>query len=950
MEILKSMNKRIKKKNTFSRYYLFYIVMAIIFLIIVVRLLYLQIVMVDEYRETANSNSYKTVSVSAARGDIVDREGKQFATSIQSYVLKYSETEESDEYFFQTMTKVFEILDEKGIPQVDEFPIAIDENKNYSFKFQATSEESKKWLEIRFKKDRGFHEKVAKELYGEGTKMSSLSEEQLAKIDEELLNISAEEVFKKLETDYKLDQYYELTPAEKRRFLIVKDAIKMHSFSGDDPVVIANSLDEETAFLFEQLLANLPGIVVDTQPMRFYPEGELGSAFLGYMSSINPWEQEKYEEQGYDVSSDDIGVSGIEAAYEPYLKGSKGQQRIQINKQGRTVRVLGEVEAYAGDKVQLNIDMDIQKVAEKALDDTLKELQDLGEKSHDADTTNATRGAVVAIKNTGEILALASRPGFDPNVFTTPGLLTPELYQKYFEPNLEEMGKAYIKDRKLAYKTGILTASEVASLSVEEREALLLDRMFPLDKSIEGNTTIREDVYDVFPKYFYNYATLTLVPPGSTFKPVTALAGLEEGVIEKGTTINDNGIYGKYGFKGACWIYNMQHGSHGPITVSKALEVSCNYFFYDVADRLYNKYGQNSDALNLIAEYGWKLGLGLPQGSDLKASTGIEISENFGQIYNFESSKNTLTNIHVSNLVDYLSKGIHSKNAIKHYTPFDITQGDTTGKKGKELQQIEKTNEKKKILVDTIKAEMKAPERSEDAVLSAKLVGQIQDVINSDPAISDLGYTDQDIDNIAYAIIQTIIDAQTEIASPANAYSASIGQGLNAFTPLQLASYIATLVNGGTRYELKLVDKVIDSETGEVIKDITPEIISEAEFSPENIETVKEGMRDVTVGENGTSNAIFQGFPIPNGGKTGTSNIIQVEKQGAVGRDAAGVYVGFAPYDNPEIIVCTIIFDGGHGKGNITRAVFEEYFRERLLEMNPNYQFKYNPNETDTEK
>ena len=94
---------------------------------------------------------------------------------------------------------------------------------------------------------------------------------------------------------------------------------------------------------------------------------------------------------------------------------------------GRTIRVLGEVEAYAGNTVQLNIDMNIQKVAEMALEDTLKELQRLGASSHDADTTNATRGAVVAIRNTGEILALASYPGYDPNMFTTPGLLTPEM-------------------------------------------------------------------------------------------------------------------------------------------------------------------------------------------------------------------------------------------------------------------------------------------------------------------------------------------------------------------------------------------------------------------------------------------------------------------------------------------------------------------------------------------
>ena len=83
---------------------------------------------------------------------------------------------------------------------------------------------------------------------------------------------------------------------------------------------------------------------------------------------------------------------------------------------------------------------------------------------------------------------------------------------------------------------------------------------------------------------------------------------------------------------------------------------------------------------------------------------------------------------------------------------------------------------------------------------------------------------------------------------------------MNQFTPLQLASYIATLLNGGERYEVKLVDKIIDSETKEVIEDIEPKIISKANFSKKNIEIIKEGMGKVTQGENGTSSSVFKDF------------------------------------------------------------------------------------------
>ncbi len=942
-------NKKIirnkKNKKSFSRYNLFYIAMAVIFIGITSRLLFLQIVMVEDYRERANSNKYKTVSVAAARGDIVDRNGKVFAESIQNYVLQFSETEESKKYFFKTMSRVFEILDKKQIPVVDEFPIIINNEGKLEYNFKATDESSRKWLELRFKKDRGFLEKVVKKEYGEGKKVSELTDEQKNYMDVLLLQITAEEAYKTLEKDYGVDRYYELTLHERRRFLLLKDAMKMQSFSGYSPVVIANTLDQETAFVFEQLQPDMPGIIVDTQPMRAYPNGELGSAFLGYMSQINPWEQEKYEEKGYDVSTDDIGKAGIEAAYESYLKGTKGQESIEINKQGRRVRTLGQVEAYQGKTVQLNIDMDVQRAAEKALDEVMTNLQKSG-KNYYGDSTNATRGAAVAISTKGEVLALVSKPGFDPNIFTDPGKLTTELSQQYFNPDLEAMGKEYIKKRGLANIKGVLTDKEL-TLSLAEREQLLLDRMFPIDKSIPGNTTRREDRYDIFPKPFYNYGTLSLVPPGSTFKPVTALAGLEEGVITEDTSVKDNGYYTKrYAtYRGACWIWNMnnQHGSHGPTDVKKALEVSCNYFFYDVADRLYVKGGAEKspkNALDLIAKYGWQLGLGLPQGSDLKASTGIEIEENFGQIYNYESNKNVQANTFINRMAEDLQKGISSVNASSHYKPFDITQQDESGS-GKELEQIKLTNSKKKTLVDTIRGEMKKDESSDYDSIMKILKPLVEDIINTNEDIKALGYSEADIDNIVRAMYNAINDTNVYIKSAANAYDASIGQGMNQFTPLQLASYLATLLNGGERYEVKLVDKIIDSKTKEVIEDIEPKLISKANFNKANIEIIKEGMGKVTRGENGTTSAVFRDFPIRTGGKTGTSNVVTQTLQESLGRDAASVYVGFAPYDNPEIVVCSIVFDAAHGDGTIAKAMFEAYFKEQILKTNPNYEFKY---------
>lgn len=936
------MVKNKNKEKKFSRYTVFFIAMGIIFVGIISRLLYLQVVMVDEYREQATKRNYKNVSKVAPRGDILDRNGEELATSVQSYTLMFTETPESKEAFFTTMDKVFKTLDENKTSMVDEFPIVIDPSKepNIQFKFKTTDEANRLWMELRFKKDRGIQGEIIKKLYP-GKEEQELNEEQLQKVDEELLKVSAEETFNTMLKEYELDEKEEYTLAEKRRLLVVLDTVKMQSYSGYKPVVIANNLSKEVAFIFEQMQPDLPGIIVETQPMRFYPNGELGSAFLGYTSKINSWQQEKYEEKGYDVSSDTVGKAGLEASFEEVLKGTKGQESIEVNKQGRKVKTLGEVEAYPGKTLKLNIDKNLQEVTEKALDDTMEDLRKQG-RVNDINSTNATRGAAVVMEaKTGKILALASRPGYDPNMLL-PGRLTPELSEKYFSPDLEKMGREYIESRGLTSIPGVLSDSEMATMTYEQKVDTMLNRMFPLDKSIEGNTTVRQDLYDIFPKPFYNYSTFTLIPPGSIFKPLTAIAGLEEGVITPDTLIYDDGEYNKRykDYHGACWIYNTQHGSHGHINVRRALAVSCNYYFYDVADRLYAEGGENSSALDYIAKYAWKFGLGVEPGSDKKPSTGIEISENFGQVYNYQSSINKFANDYINQVAGFLKQGVDSGTKVPFYKGIDITRKEEHGT-DKEKAEIKKVNEKKTVLVDAMKEEMKKQDKAKDTEIIPKMEKLLKDLINSSDEFKAQKYTDKDIENMAITIDKAINDCIVNRESAANAYDASIGQGMNYFTPLQLTNYMATLVNGGDRYEMHLVNSIIDPVTGEETK-IEPKLIEHVDMNPEYVDVLKQGMEEAVKAEDGTGARAFHDYPLPHGAKTGSSTFNQ-EKQDSLGRTSYATFLGFAPVDDPEIVTCVVIFDGGHGgyAGPVVRAVYEEYFRDELLKVNPGYQFMY---------
>lgn len=159
---------------------------------------------------------------------------------------------------------------------------------------------------------------------------------------------------------------------------------------------------------------------------------------------------------------------------------------------------------------------------------------------------------------------------------------------------------------------------------------------------------------------------------------------------------------------------------------------------------------------------------------------------------------------------------------------------------------------------------------------------------------------------------------------PGDTLQYAIGQSKNLFTPLQLANYVATIVNGGTRYKTHIVKAVRDSETGELVQETKPTVFAEIDIAPENLEAIMAGMRDVV--ELGTASTVFEDFDVPVGGKTGTAEVS--------GKADNAIFVGFAPYDNPTIAVCAVIEEGVHGSNAAiaVRDVLETYFSSNVEE------------------
>jgi penicillin-binding protein 2 len=793
-------------KKKYTRITAYTTAVIIIFVLLVSRLLFIQVINGDYYRSLAEEKGEKEILEPAPRGEILDRNGQKIATNTQSFNITFSNynPKQKDEEINSTLIEAIRIITRNGDAKkinTQTLPIKL-EGSNFNFVFNTSSSKVKQIMESNFKKK--------------------------YKID---LSLDAKSTLYELAKKYgiadqseigKYSLKYNINIEELMQLVALRLAISDIKYSQYRTVYVAKNVKKETALAILYKNKELSEISFEVAPMRYYPNGEVGSAFIGYLGKIDPDNAEEYTSLGYDINRELVGKLGLEKVLENNkdlnirLRGEPGVRYVNVDKYGKVLRETATLDPIPGDTVVTTIDMKLQKVAEQTLDDIIKKLSSGEIKTDQPNTINANRGAVVVVDvRTGEILALASRPGFDPNLFAETGSISdPETFKKIFVPE-------------------------------------------------KNNET---DPADLIPAPLFNYATKGSGPPGSTFKPLVGIAGLQEGVITPNTIIVDTGVYKMVpGFRGACWIWNEKHSTHGAVNLAKALQVSCNIFFFETGRRLgYDKF----------VKWAWNFGLASNPETGEKPKTGIEIDEMPGDVSSPYRYKSTNINIIMSEIVEKLS---HIE-----YGGYTITKGTEDYK--------------------TIESMLKDGQYDESKLDSIEITNK----------------------KAKSYIRNKVKQFSREANSIGELLNASIGQGSTLLTPIQMASYISTLANGGTRYKLHLVKKVLDPD-GTVKKEIQPEILSKLELNPINLNALKEGMKKVTE-EGGTASSAFANFPIPTGGKTGSASVSEFQKKH--GRAAYGWYVGFAPLDNPQIAVVAVVYNAGHGGyvAPVARAIYDEYF------------------------
>jgi penicillin-binding protein 2 len=306
-----------------------------------------------------------------------------------------------------------------------------------------------------------------------------------------------------------------------------------------EPIIIKEELTPgELAFVeAHRHREDFPEMELIHAHRRLYPRNGLAAHVVGYIGEVSETELNTLEFASYR-QGDVIGKAGIERYYNRTLMGVDGQRRVVVDSLGREREVIGIQEATPGQDLQLTLDLDLQAVAELAME--------------------GRRGAVVALDpRNGEVLAMVSRPAFDPNKFA-----------------------------------GRIRSGDWRAL-VEDPDRPLLNR-----------------------------AIQAQLAPGSTFKPIVALAGLETGAIDPEFTVHCPGgatFYGRY-FK--CHL----RGGHGAVGLYKGLVQSCDVYFYNVGNRL---------GIDKIAEYAELVGFGRKTGIDLPHEAAGLVPSSAWKIRNF---------------------------------------------------------------------------------------------------------------------------------------------------------------------------------------------------------------------------------------------------------------------------------------------------------------------------
>ena len=917
VENIKELFRLLKK----SRLAVAGILMVILFSILLWRMFYLQIISGEEYQNNYTLKIVKERTLNSTRGNIYDRNGKLLAYNELSYSITiedngtYSSTTEKNNALNAEIAQVITALEKNKDAIINEFKIDLQADGSYAFNVTGTA-----WK--RFLAD----------VYG-AISYDDLKYSQ--KLGYDTKNATADQVMAYLLDSYGVSKDYDAAMAHK--IVIVRFAMAQNAYQKYIATTIAENVSEESVAYIKEHSDELQGVDAVSDTIRKYNDSEYFASIIGYTGKISEKEYETLSaaDDSYTLN-DVIGKGGIEQYMDSYLKGEKGYEKLYVDYMGKALEVIDRKEPTAGNDVYLSIDSELQSAVYHLLE---QEIAGIVYSNIDNPTSE------IPIPITDVYFAL-----IDNNVIDLESFAQEDATENEREAARIFASRETVVKKRLSADLANENAEQFQNLSEEDQ-----DYFTYIINQLKGNGILIEERIDASDEIYQSWKTGEVSP----------YVYLNHAISKNWIDITQFTIEEKYSDSAEIYTALCQYILDEIATQKEFSKIIYEYLVKEgaISGRLlclilfdqgvlpYNETeiaGLQNGTINAVTFLKDKIkNLAItPAQLALDPCSGscVVTDTKTGEILALVSYPGYDSN-RLANTVDaeYFNS-LQTDKSLPQYN-YATQQGTapgstfkmvlataglaenyiTLGEKIKDLGQYENISNKPKCWIFS-----RGGTHGDVNVAEA-----IRDSCNYyfyevGYRLSTNNYQTNYNDALGISKIQKYaamfgFDEKTGIeieeAEPRIAdefpVMAAIGQSNNRYTTVQLSRYITAVANKGTVYRYTLLDHVADSG-GNTIASFAPEVRNTIDvLDTGEWDAIHSGMRMVV--ENTSE---FNGFPVAAAGKTGTA-------QQNLTRANHALFVGYAPYENPEIAIATRIAYGytSHNAAEISKNVLAYYFK-----------------------
>lgn len=915
------------------------IIFCVMFSILVGRLFQLQIVNGQSYLEDYTIQIQKTRTIQGTRGNIYDRNGNLLAYNELAYSVTiedngvYNTTAEKNEALNEEITRIIEIVEGNGDSVISDFSIVLDANNEYQF---SMTDETQR---LRFVAD----------VFGES---------YIDSLDDEQRNMSAAEIIDYLCTDetygYGIDQDA-LDRSQVLKMVNIRYAIGLNSFQKYIPTTVAEDVSDETVAEIMEHLNELQGVDIAEESLRRYTDSKYFANLIGYTGQIS---QEEYnalgeeEKEQYDLT-DTVGKSGLEQVLDSTLQGDKGEVKLYVNSVGRVIDTVGETEPKAGNDVYLTIDANLQKAAYDILEQELagillSRMQDI----LDYDRTQSEDAADVIVASGDAYNAFIDNDIVDMSHFSAEGAGAAEqsVYGK-FAPYKEQVLSqltAIMQDgnasayRDMSREWQAYLSHVVNEVLTGENGVIMSDAIDTDDEtyqqwrneetiniytylnyaisqnwvdasklqaylSSEGNYSDSSEVYSAmicyvtdrlssstdFDKLIYQY----MIKAGTVTGRELCMILYEQGVLPMDETQYNNlasGATGAYDFlRSKIQSLEITPGQLGLEPCRGSVVITDTDSGDVLACVSYPGYDNNRLANTMDSEYYNELNTSTSQpfynsATQETTAPGSTYKPLVAVAGLTEGAIDTSTTVYCDGNFDVISPEVHCWVYPAGHGTMNVVSGITNSCN----EFFNNIGYQLGMQTDgTYSSEYGLERLAKYAELFGLNETSGLEIPEMDPKVSD-----------------------------EDSVRSAMGQGTNNYTTSQLARYITAVANKGTLYELTLLDRV-ENVDGEVVEEFqNGEARTIEGVSSSTWDAVHAGMEGVV--QNSSVFTAINASSMSVSGKTGTA------QQSTTHADH-GLFVGFAPSDNPEIAMAIRIANGYSSTyaSEVGSNIFQYYYQ-----------------------